>query len=314
MAYGLGAQPIASYAYGHDVGQDSDNAIIAFAQSSGFPVNVSAIAPDKSPPHTDDGGYHSTHNAVDFAGSLSVMDEFAAWAIKFAPYILELIHASNSAPGGGYFVHNGQVVGSSVYSAVLADHYNHVHLAMTPSGVTGAEHGAPILGAASSLVSNPVSDLSDFVNAIKKGAGFFQLISDPYTYKRLAFGIGGMILVAVGFMIIVDTRNLGRVKEALGIPTRQSVSRAATRPSRTTRKRSSSSSDSGASQSTAQPKSIPQTGKTFEYPNKAPKLGQSQEYRPSTAAQLEGKYIRPTPKSPFGDNPKSMDFKGLKNV
>jgi len=202
MAYGLGAKPVVGFAYGGDVGQSSWQAIEAFAKQSNVPVNVTAVAPDVQPSHSDDGGYHSTHNAVDFSGQTDNMDKFAAWCMKSAPYILELIHSSNSAPGGGYFVHNGQVVGSSVYSSVLADHYNHVHLAMTPSGVKAAGGGgggaAPTTGGSGSGggILQPIFDLFDQIT------GFFKLATNPYTYKRLAYGIIGALCIFFGLMLM----------------------------------------------------------------------------------------------------------------
>lgn len=318
MAYGLGAQPIASYLYGHDVGSNSDDAIIAFAKTSGIPVNVTAIAPDRQPSHLDDGGYHSTHNAVDFSGALNVMDSFSAWVIKYAPFILELIHASASAPGGGYFVHNGQVVGSGVYSAVLADHYNHVHLAMTPSGLSAASNGAVLTGLPNPL--DPLDTVKQLADAISKGAGFFKLISDPYTYKRLAYGIGGVILVAVGMMIIVDTRNLRKVGEALGIPTSQrSVTRAVKQRTGTkSGGTSSNASSTGGTTRSATPKPIPDSGKTFEYPNKSRKLGETnnpyQNGAPLPKVHPHGKGVVGWDSKSWASNPKQMEAKGLKNV
>lgn len=96
-----------------------------------------AVGPRLRVTSTTSGGhvansYHYRGEAVDFAGTPRAMDVAAANMMKFAGYILELIHSPK------WFVHNGSVTGRSTYAAVYANHFGHMHLAMTKQAATQA--------------------------------------------------------------------------------------------------------------------------------------------------------------------------------
>ena len=88
------------------------------------------------------GGGHAAHSyhyrgmAVDFAGGRRAMDVAAANLYKFSAYILELLHGDGPA---GWFVKNYHKVGPGFYGkALVAQHQNHVHLAMTAQAAVQA--------------------------------------------------------------------------------------------------------------------------------------------------------------------------------
>jgi len=93
--------------------------------------------------------YHARGNAVDWLGSAQSMINLAAWLEGFFPYILELEHSAGARPGkpDGYWVKDGAIVGPDRYGAQnVKDHYSHVHLAMTLSGLAAAQaQGSGIL-------------------------------------------------------------------------------------------------------------------------------------------------------------------------
>lgn len=123
---------MATFAYGGDVGVPSYNDIVLFAKRSGITFSVTS---------TTTGGhatssYHYTGNAVDLASSAGQMIQLASWLYSYAPFELELIHSG----GSGFFVKNGQKVTAAYYgAATVSEHYNHVHIAMTESGIKAAE-------------------------------------------------------------------------------------------------------------------------------------------------------------------------------
>ncbi len=56
--------------------------------------------------------------------------------MTYAPFLLELIHSG----GGGFYVKNGEVKTASYYgNATVQEHYNHVHVAATLSGLAAAK-------------------------------------------------------------------------------------------------------------------------------------------------------------------------------
>lgn len=120
-----------SFPYSGDVGTASYNNIITFCHKSGIDFVVSATTGGS---HVA-GSYHYKGNAVDVYTSAGNMVKLAQWLYKYAPYELELIHSG----GSGYFVKNGAKVPASFYgAATVSQHYNHVHIAMTNSGITAA--------------------------------------------------------------------------------------------------------------------------------------------------------------------------------
>lgn len=81
--------------------------------------------------------YHARKNAVDFVGSRAGMVALARWIQKnYGPYTLELIHSAE----GGINVHNG-VFPYKYGSAVTQEHYDHVHWAITNSGLAAGGSG-----------------------------------------------------------------------------------------------------------------------------------------------------------------------------
>jgi hypothetical protein len=88
-----------------------------------------------------DPGWHGKNRARDYAGTASSMVEFARnMAAAFGPRLLELIHTPL-----GFGVKNGQRVSNAFWgSRVLADHYDHVHVAMNSGGIVPGPRGAPV--------------------------------------------------------------------------------------------------------------------------------------------------------------------------
>jgi hypothetical protein len=64
------------------------------------------------------------------------MQQLAGWLYDtYSAYLLELIHSG----GTGYFVKDGKRVPASYYGAsTVSQHYDHVHVAMTLSGIAAA--------------------------------------------------------------------------------------------------------------------------------------------------------------------------------
>jgi hypothetical protein len=83
-----------------------------------------------------DDGWHGQNRARDYAGG--DMIGFARYmALNFGSRLLELIHTPL-----GFGIKNGQTVPMSYFgSAVAADHYDHVHVAMAQGGIVRARVG-----------------------------------------------------------------------------------------------------------------------------------------------------------------------------
>lgn len=127
---------MATFKYASDVGVPSYHEIEAFERKSGIAFSVTSTTGGS---HAS-GSYHYKGNAIDTASSAGSMQQLAAWLYGYAPYILELIHSG----GSGYFVKNGVKVGASYYgAATVSQHYNHVHCAMTLSGLAAANGANP---------------------------------------------------------------------------------------------------------------------------------------------------------------------------
>ena len=124
----------AAFPYKADVGVFSYRNIEAFANKSGIPHSIGSDYRPNSITITGNVSYHARGNAVDFFSSKANMAAFAAWWYNnYYPYILELIHSG----GGGFFVHNG-VRPSKYMPAIVAEHWDHVHVAITNSGLIAA--------------------------------------------------------------------------------------------------------------------------------------------------------------------------------
>jgi hypothetical protein len=115
------------------VGPGSLGAVSSIASQSGLTM-TSGFRPG-------DPGWHGQNRARDYAGSASQMVRFARLiAGMFGPSLLELIHTPL-----GYGIKNGRRVANSFFgSAVMADHYDHVHVAMNRGGVVPGRRGAPV--------------------------------------------------------------------------------------------------------------------------------------------------------------------------
>lgn len=135
-----------AFKYKADVGVPSYDQIITFEHASGIPFTVSATTGGT---HVS-GSYHYKGNAVDTYSSAANMQSLAAWLYGYYPFILELIHAG----GPGYFVNNGKKVPASFYgAATVSQHYNHVHCAMTLSGLAAAR-GSGAAGGSGTVTPN----------------------------------------------------------------------------------------------------------------------------------------------------------------
>lgn len=121
-----------AFQYKGDVGKDSVNALIALARSSGIPFTVTSTYRPGDPL------YHGKHNAVDLSGTKVNMHQLAAYLYQYSPYLLELIHSN-----GSYFVSDGKRL-ATMDTRIVADHWDHVHLAATMSGIQAAGHGRGI--------------------------------------------------------------------------------------------------------------------------------------------------------------------------
>ncbi|TAK89383.1 MAG: hypothetical protein EPO06_12030 [Burkholderiaceae bacterium] len=100
--------------------------IVEAARHSGVPFVVTSTLRPGAP------DWHGQGKAADMAASPANMAALAAFFYRFAPYLLEEIHSG----GGGFFVKNHARVGAGYYGPQLvAQHYNHVHIAADSAGV-----------------------------------------------------------------------------------------------------------------------------------------------------------------------------------
>lgn len=92
-----------------------------------------------------DDGWHGKNRARDFAGG-NMMGFAKAVASRFGSGLLELIHTPL-----GWGIKNGRKVPASFFGpAVMADHYDHVHVAMARGGIlggTGLRDTIPVMAA-----------------------------------------------------------------------------------------------------------------------------------------------------------------------
>jgi hypothetical protein len=124
-----------AFAFGGDVGVGSYTEIEKFCRGSGVSFSVSSGL------RSEAGSYHGTGNAEDLISSAGSMQQLASWLYNtYAAYMLELIHSG----GTGYFVKNGTKVPATYYGAsTVSQHYDHVHVAMTLSGIAAARGANP---------------------------------------------------------------------------------------------------------------------------------------------------------------------------
>lgn len=114
-------------------GSSSIGALVAMAQRFNPAARLS------SGYRPGDPGYHGRGLAADLTGGgASGMARIARGFMGMSGRLLELIHSG----GGGFFVKNGQRVGSGYYRSVIGEHYNHVHVAARRDALLGAfKHG-----------------------------------------------------------------------------------------------------------------------------------------------------------------------------
>lgn len=131
-----------TFQYASDIGDDSIKGIEAAENASKIPHTVVSTYRAGSITLSGHLSYHARKNAVDASSSPVNMRSLAQWiADHYGPYTLELIHST----GPGYFIHNGKIVGASYYGAAIVNrHYDHVHWAITNSGL--AAGGASVVG------------------------------------------------------------------------------------------------------------------------------------------------------------------------
>lgn len=127
------------FPYKGDVGEHSYLAIEALIKNQSQFSGIRATSDFRPGSITISGNvsYHARGNAVDFIGSKADMIALAKWIRQyFAPYTMELIHS----PEGGINVHNG-VTPYKYDAAVTQEHFNHVHWAITNSGLKAGGAG-----------------------------------------------------------------------------------------------------------------------------------------------------------------------------
>lgn len=130
---------MATFPYKTDVGTHSYLAIEALIKQQPQFSGIRATSDFRPGSITISGNvsYHARGNAVDFVGSRADMISLAKWIRQyFAPYTMELIHSAD----GGINVHNGETP-YKYGSAVTQEHYNHVHWAITNSGLRAGGSG-----------------------------------------------------------------------------------------------------------------------------------------------------------------------------
>lgn len=144
-----------TFAYASDIGISSYREIEDWVLHTLAPDLGLSIGSDYRPGAVTVNGNISLHarkNAVDFVGSAANMVKLAARLETYHPYILEMEHSGGGPRAGkpeGYWVKNGDIVGPDRYGPVnVSQHYNHVHLAMTLSGLNAARQqgGVPAIG------------------------------------------------------------------------------------------------------------------------------------------------------------------------
>lgn len=215
--------PLATtFKYASDVGTDSVPGIKLAAADSGL-VPPLIDTNDYDPPPTG-GGYHLTHNAVDWSNGgdkgTPEMDKFAAWvALTYGVFCLEIIHVNQDGTTVEWKM--GQQMPTGWYGqATLAQHHNHVHWAITNSGLAAGQNRDPNptsaqgIALASTFTANaadfwqdinpldPTSWVKPFVNAIFK----------PLVNYMIDAGlvVGGMILILLGLFLLFREFGIGK--------------------------------------------------------------------------------------------------------
>lgn len=156
-----------------DIGTSSIDGLTQLTRSSGISFQVSSAYRSTSTT------YHGTHNAIDIVSSTASMEEIAKYLKTYSTYLLELIHSG----GAGYYVKNGKVVNADFYSAEIAGHKDHVHLASTLSAL-----------AAASNHDSAKDSLGNASSSIGKGSGCAAVIVGSVGLISLLSGLAHHLL------------------------------------------------------------------------------------------------------------------------
>lgn len=208
------------------IGTDSVPAIKAAAAQSGL-VPPLIDTNDYDPP-PNGGGFHLTHNAVDWSNGGNAgtpqMDAFAQWVFNnYGSTTLELIHVNQDGTTP-YLIKYGQPVDPSYYGAsTLSQHHNHVHWAITLQGLSMAGNPAVVLpgsavdtaaaGAATATDTgfdwDPLNWPGDLAASTAKS------IVGPVVEFGIEAGmvIGGAVLLGTGLVLLLRTTSGGKAVE-----------------------------------------------------------------------------------------------------
>jgi hypothetical protein len=143
----------------------------------------------------DTGSHHGYGNAVDIASAYpsnpGPMKDVARWLYQYSGYLTELIHTN-----GNYFVKNGSRVGKSFYgSKTRANHWNHVHVAMTSAqanrllGILGAGGGGGGGGSSSGSCITSVRGIKSQQKAVNNAGYSPKLAEDGICGPKTTAGV-----------------------------------------------------------------------------------------------------------------------------
>ncbi len=181
------------FQYSADIGVgDATPYIISMEKSSGIVLAVVSAY------RAGDRGYHGSQNAVDFAGSVDAMRQVAEYLYQYSPFWLELIHTNANAPGGGYYVHDGQKVAQSFYDGpdistggnIIAGHRDHIHAASTVSAMRAAASATPDQIVALARASDVDAQIADRIQQSSTRKGCLKNV-----------GTGALVLGGSGYGI-----------------------------------------------------------------------------------------------------------------
>lgn len=131
--------------------------------------------------------YHARGRAIDVSGPM--MMAYFEWIISTYPNSAEVIYS----PAGSRQIHNGQ---PHVYTGVTkADHFDHVHWAISGTLAEAAQGGSPYTPAVGGPGENPL--IPDEIEAL---GAFYEYVTDPGLWMRVGIAIGGAALLIVAYL------------------------------------------------------------------------------------------------------------------
>lgn len=136
--------------------------------------------------------YHARGMAIDVSGP-NMMGYFE-WIVAHYPNSREIIYS----PAGSRQIHNGE---PHLYGQpTKGDHYDHVHWATTSLADGGAGGTPPATGdnEDSPWIPNEIEPLVDFYN----------LVSDPGTWRRVGLFLGGAVLILISVFALTKKVSL----------------------------------------------------------------------------------------------------------